>query len=143
MASLIGRRIPRIQEVIIPQLRTRLGAGVSVVSWIPKVEHRVFPMVQVRRLGGLIPVWMDPVRFDRPVIELTAYTETSLEDTEDLLLDARQVIYEMVEKQTVISGAGSLSSYFETLGPTQFDSPFEDTWRIQTLIQLGVRPLRT
>lgn len=132
-----------------PVLRTRLP-GVTVVSWVPGVEDRppvrtgttTFPMVQIRRLGGIIPVWMDPKRFDRPVIELTAYTATSLEDTEDLLLDARQIIWEMVDSQTVVEGVGYLHSYFETLGPTQFDSPFEDTWRVQTLIQVGVRPLR-
>ncbi|MBM7771978.1 hypothetical protein JOD54_002182 [Actinokineospora baliensis] len=75
-----------------------------------------------------------------PVIEMTAYSRDGLIATENLYLDARQVLWDMVRDQTV-TPRGYLHSYFETMGPSQFDSPYDDSWRIQGLIQLGLRPL--
>jgi len=103
------------------------------------VDHgREWPVINVRRLGGL-PV--DPQRLDKPVIELTAYTDVGLVDTEYLYLQAREILYEAWLNQTT-TPAGYIHSYFETFGPTQFDSPYDDTWRIQGLIQLGLRPAK-
>ena len=132
------RSLNRVQRVIIPQLRAELPDDVTVVSWVADTDYRVFPIVQVRRLGGLAK---DRRRIDRAVIELTAYTQVDLPTTEDLLLDAMTVLYDMVDSQ-VSNPYGSICSYRETMGPTQFDSPFEDSWRVQALIQLGVRPPR-
>lgn len=129
------RRMPRIQAVVIPILRTALP-GVTVTSWITDVDHRAFPIVNVRRLGGL-PRHVR--QLDMPVIELTAYSRDGLVATEDLYLDARQALFDAVDDQTV-TPAGYLHSYFETMGPVQFDSPYDDSWRIQGLIQLGLRP---
>ena len=135
---MVTRRMPRVQEVVIPLLKAGLP-GINVYSWVPDVDDRVFPILNVRRLGGL-PVDVD--RLDRPVIELTAYGDVNLIDTENLYLDARQVLWDAWKNQTVVANKGYIHSYFETLGPTQFDSPYEDTWRIQGLIQLGLRPVR-
>ncbi|WP_202965548.1 hypothetical protein [Amycolatopsis japonica] len=109
------------------------------MSWEPNVTRRQYPMVKVRRLGGIS---VDPRRLDKPTIELTCYTREGLVETEDLYLDVREAILDMVESQTVTE-AGYLHSYFETMGPIQLDSEFDDTWRIQGLIQLGVRPPQT
>lgn len=128
--------MPRIQEVVIPVLRANLP-GVTVTSWVPKVDHRDFPLLNIRRLGGLPK---DVRRLDMPVIEMTAYSRDGLIATENLYLDARQVLWDMVRDQTV-TPRGYLHSYFETMGPSQFDSPYDDSWRIQGLIQLGLRPL--
>lgn len=130
--------MPRVQEVIIPVLREKLP-GVTITSWVPDVDYRTYPLLNIRRLGGL-PV--DVARLDRPVIEMTAYTRDGLVETEDLYLDARQVLWEMVQNQTV-TAFGYLHSFFETMGPTQFDSPYDDSWRVQGLIQLGLRPLKS
>lgn len=127
--------MPRIQAVVIPILRAALP-GVTVTSWITDVDHRTFPIVNVRRLGGL-PRHVR--QLDMPVIELTAYSRDGLVATEDLYLDARQALFDAVDDQTV-TPAGYLHSYFETMGPVQFDSPYDDSWRIQGLIQLGLRP---
>lgn len=135
---MVVRRMPRIQEVVLPLLRNGLP-GVQVGSWVPDVLDRNFPIVNVRRLGGL-PVDVDLL--DRPVIELTAYSDVGLVDCENLYLDARQVLWDAWKSQT-LTARGYIHSYFETLGPTQFDSPYDDTWRMQGLIQLGLRPLRT
>ncbi|MFD1045257.1 hypothetical protein ACFQ1S_06450 [Kibdelosporangium lantanae] len=132
------RTMPRIQAVLIPVLRAALP-GVMVMSWMPDVDHRTFPSLNIRRLGGL---QRDVRRLDRPVIEMTAYSRDGLIACEDLYLDARTVIWDMVQQQTV-TPQGHLHSFFETMGPTQFDSPWDDTWRVQGLIQLGLRPPRT
>ena len=133
---MVARNIPRVHEIILPVLRAHLP-GVMIGSWIADVDKRDFPLINVRRLGGLAN-YDHPDHLDRPVIELTAYTQEHLEATEDLLYDAMFVLQEMVSKQTVTS-AGWLNSYRVTMGPTPIDSPFEDSWRVQTLIQLGVR----
>lgn len=135
---MVTRRIPRVQEIVLPILKAELP-GVQVVSWVPDVEDREFPMLNVRRLGGLE---VDVDMYDRAVIEVTAYTDTNLIDCENLCLDARQVLWDAWKKQTVVVDKGSIGSFFTTLGPTQFDSPYDDTWRVQTLIQLGLRPIR-
>lgn len=135
---MVTRRIPRIQEVVLPILKANLP-GVQVVSWVPDVADRQFPIVGVRRLGGL-PVDVD--MYDRAVVEVTIYSDTDLVDCENLALDTRQVLWNAWKSQTVVPGKGSIGSYFETLGPTQFDSPYDDTYRVQFLVQLGLRPVR-
>lgn len=132
---MVERDMPRVQEILLPVLREKLP-DVMFTSWVPDVDHREFPLVNIRRLGGL-PV--DVRRLDRAVIELTAYSADGLVACEDLYLDVRTVIWDMCQSQTV-TPAGSICSYWETMGPTQFDSPFDDTWRVQGLIQLGLRP---
>jgi len=107
-----------------------------ITSWIPDVDKRTFPLINVRRLGGL-PV--DVRRLDLAVIEMTAFSRDGIVGTENLYLDARTALWDAWDKQ-IVTPAGYIHSYFETMGPTQFDSPFEDTWRIQGLIQLGIRP---
>lgn len=135
---MVTRILPRVQEIILPVLRAELP-GVTCGSWVSDVDKRTYPLINVRRIGGLD---VDPDQLGKPTIELTAYSRDGLVGTEDLYLDARQVIWDMVRNQTVTE-KGYLHSFFETMGPTQFDSPFDDTWRIQGLIQLGVRPPRT
>lgn len=138
---MVDRRIPRVQEILFPVMRERLTTeypGLEIVSWYKDVSRRSFPFIGVRRLGGNS---LDPKRLDMPVIEMTAYTRDGLVATENLYLDAREVVINMVENQT-LTEAGYLHSYYETMGPTPFDSPFEDSWRVQGLIQVGVRPRR-
>lgn len=134
---MVERRMPRVQSIILPVLREALP-GVTIGSWYRDIDYRTFPILNIRRLGGVGP---DPKRLDLPVIEMTAYTQESLPATENLYMDAREALLDMVERQTV-TPSGYLHSFTETMGPTPFDSPFEDTWRVQGLIQLGVRPLR-
>lgn len=135
---MVNRLLPRVQEIILPVLREQLP-GVKCGSWVESVDFRRLPIINVRRLGG---VDVDLDRFGKPTIELTAYSSDGIVGTEELFLDARQVIWNMVRHQTTTE-AGYLHSFFESMGPTQFDSPYDDTWRIQGLISLGVRPPRT
>lgn len=135
----VPHKMPRVQEVVIPLLRARMDSSVMITSWVPDVLQRTYPIVNIRRLGGL-PVNVSLL--DRPVIEMTVYGDVNLEDTEDIYLQARQVLWDAWDNQTVVPNKGYIHSYFETLGPTQFDSPWDDTWRVQGLIQLGLRPTR-
>lgn len=158
MVSYVGRRMPKIESIVQPIVNAGLPAHVTVLTWtadvdrrtgapgIPLDEMRRYPMVKIRRMGGL-PRQARPDLLDFAVIELTAFstgTDTHYKGyggTEDLLLDAQHVIFEAVRNQTVASD-GYLHSYFQTMGPIQLDSPFDDTWRWQSLIQLGLRPAR-
>lgn len=138
---MVDRRMPRVQDVVKPLLVAGLQEDyptLMVTTWVPNVEHRTLPLINIRRLGGL-PV--NPDLLDRPVIEVTAYGNVDLATTENLLLDARQVIWDAYKNQTVTE-AGSVSRYFETMGPTQFDSLIDDCWRVQMLAQISIRPPR-
>lgn len=147
MPGHVGRRMPRVQSVVLPILRAGLPlADDSIGSWYPEVVTRTFPLVNVRRLGGLDNP-ANPDDLALPVVEITSYTNKrdsqyiGLTGAEDLLHDSLYLIWKAVDTQTVVPGVGYLHSYFVTFGPTQLDSPFESTFRVQALVQLGLRPL--
>lgn len=131
--------MPRVQRVVVPLLEAAFP-DVRIVTWVPDIDHRVFPMLNVRRMGGSRHV-SRPTQLARPVIELTAYGTEDLPTTENLYEDALEALYDAVAQQTQ-TPQGHLSSIRETMGATQFSSPYQDSWRIQGLIQLGVRPPR-
>lgn len=154
--GLVGRRMPRIQAVVLPLLRDAFGQvrpDIQIGSWVNPVvykdglvtKRRNFPLINVRRIGGITRT---PNSLAFPVIELSAYSDNKDPDylgypgTEQLLLDADHILHQAVLNQTVVPGVGYLHSYFETMGPMQFDSPYDDTWRVQMLIQFGLRPVR-
>jgi len=129
--------IPRVQAIVIPILREAFP-NVKVGSWVEDIDFRMFPMLNVRRIGG--------VRHDRrpknlgmPVIELTAFGTEGLPETEQLYEDALEALYDAVRRQKE-TDEGYLHSIKETMGATQFSSLFMDSWRVQGLIQFGVRP---
>jgi hypothetical protein len=135
--------IPRVQAIVIPLLRTRFPTDVQIGSWVAELPDRVYPVINVRRLGGL-PV--DIRLLDRAVIELTVYSDASLGIAagEQLLLDAQEALFDAARFQTVPPGAGGyIHSYRQTMGPTSFDSPYDGTFRLQSLIQLAIRPVLT
>ena len=131
---------PRVQEVVIPILRKFLPENVTVTSWVPDIDHREYPIVNVRRLGGYRDNRL-PNHLDLPIIEITAYGAESIEETEALYARVLDILYEAKNKQVTVD-KGHLSHVKETMGATQFSSLFQDTWRIQGLIQVGVRPAR-
>jgi hypothetical protein len=129
--------IPRVQAIVLPILRAALP-DVNVRSWGEDIDYREFPAINIRRIGGV----RDDVRFDqldKPVIEMTAFTAVGLPETELLYIDALEALYDAVSKQTE-TDTGYLHSIKETMGMTQFSSLYMDSWRVQGLIALGVRP---
>ncbi|ALA48130.1 tail terminator [Mycobacterium phage Phlei] len=133
--------MPRIQSVVLPILRSdpRL-AGVTINTWIPDVDHRVFPLINIRRIGG-VRNEDAPTVYSLPIIEMTAFTDTDLIECEELYETALDVLYDAVQTQKQ-TPAGYLQSIEETMGATQFSSPFQDSWRVQGLIRLGLRKPR-
>lgn len=132
-------KIARVQAIVIPILRDALD-GVTVTSWVPDIDHREFPMINVRRLGGNRHP-DQPNQLAMPVIEMSCYASTSLIDAENLYEDALEVLYDAVHQQ-VQTPKGYLHSIREAMGMTQFSSLYMDSWRVQGLLQLGVRPPR-
>ncbi|CAM4098615.1 hypothetical protein NONI108955_08880 [Nocardia ninae] len=134
------RRMPRIQAVVIPILRAALPEAVKVGSWVEDLDYRQFPMINIRSLGGFRNLER-PEDLSAPVIEMTAYTVDGLIETEDLYQDALSALYDAAKRQ-VLTEHGYLNSVFETMGATQFSSLYMDSWRVQGLIRLGLRPPR-
>lgn len=130
--------MPRAQEVVVPILRSdpRL-AGVKISTWVPDIDYRQFPMLNIRRIGGIRNPNL-PGLHSLPVIELTAYSSESLIACEELYETALDVLYDAVHYQTQ-TDAGHLQSIYETMGATQFSSLFQDSWRVQGLIRLCIR----
>lgn len=133
-------RFPRAQDVVIPILRDALPEEVRVTSWTPDIDYRTFPIVNVRRLGGFRHRGR-PDDLDLPVIELTCYGDVGLVETEDLYIDCLNALFEAQRTQKTVD-YGYISHVKETMGMTQFPAQAMDTWRIQGLIQLGIRPSR-
>lgn len=134
--------LPRIQEVVLPILREDPNlAGVTVVTWVPDIDFRDFPMINVRRIGGSRHA-SRPRELAIPVIELTVYSKESLIDAERLYEKALDALYDAVREQKQ-TPKGYLHSIRETMGATQFSSLYMDSWRVQGLIQLGLRPPRS
>lgn len=133
--------MPRIQQVVLPILRAdpRL-AGVEMTSWVPDIDYRDFPMINIRRIGGIRNP-KAPTVHSLPVIEMSAYSNEGLVECEELYETALEVLYDAVKNQTQ-TAAGYLQSMYETMGATQFSSLYQDSWRIQGLIRFGIRPPR-
>jgi hypothetical protein len=71
---------------------------------------------------------------------MSAHTASDLADTEQLYDRALEALYTAWERQTVVADKGWVHSITETMGPTQLSPLFEDSWRVQGLIRLGLRP---
>jgi len=139
-------KLPRVAKIVLPILK---GANLSgsygdvgdkVYTWNPDVDYRVWPWVQIRRVGNRHRT--RPLGLGLPIIEMTARSAVGLPETEQLYEDALEVLYEAVRRQTQTPD-GYLHSIYETLGATQFSSEFQDSWRVQGLIKLGIRPPRS
>jgi hypothetical protein len=148
-------KLPRISKVVLPILRGHNDlenpvaepplstdwTGLTIGTWGEDIDYRTFPHINIRRLGGLRNP-KRPTLLGLPVIEMTAYTNTSLPDAEQLYEDALEVLFDAVKRQTQ-TDAGYLHSMIETMGGTQFSSLYQSSWRIQGLIKFGLRPPRT
>lgn len=131
--------MPRVQAVVLPLLREALP-GVKVGTWVENIDYRSFPMINIRRVGGT-RYGLGPTQLGLPVIEMSAYRTEGLVETEQLYEDALEALYAAVRNQTA-TAAGYVHSITETVGATQLPALFADSWRIQGLIRLGIRPPR-
>ena len=134
--------MPRIQKVLVPLLREdpRL-AGVTISTWVADIDYRDFPILNIRRIGGIRNP-AAPFLHALPVVELSCYSSTNLIDCEEIYETALDVLYDAVHNQTQ-TDAGYLQSLYETMGATQFSSLYQDSWRVQGLIRFCVRRPRS
>ena len=130
--------MPRVQQVVVPILRgdPRLE-GVTITTWVPDIDFREFPILNVRRIGGIRNP-KSPNLHSLPVIELSCYSNKDLIECEEIYETALDVLYDAVEHQTQ-TGAGYVQSIYETMGATQFSSLVQDSLRVQGLIRLCIR----
>lgn len=130
--------MPRVQKIVVPILRAdpRLD-GVTITTWVPDIDYREFPAINIRRIGGIRNPTLPKVH-SMPVVEMTAFSGDSLIACEELYETALDVLYDAVRNQTQTE-AGYMQSLYETMGATQFSSLFQDSWRIQGLIRLCIR----
>lgn len=131
------RSFPRVQAVLIPVLREVLGDKAEISSWVPDIDYRKYPVVNIRRIGGYrnrnTPAWLD-----HPVVEITVFSDEGLIEAEELYTEVLNALFNAADQQEM-HGGGYVSYVKETMGMTQFSSPFQDTWRIQGLVQIGIR----
>jgi len=134
--------LPRVQKVVVPLLRgdSRL-AGVKVRTWVPDIDYRGFPMINIRRIGGIRNP-KQPTLHTNPVIEMTAYSDVGLIECEELYETALEVLFDAVKNQTQTPD-GYMQSIYETFGATQFSSLYQDSWRVQGLIRVSLRGPRS
>lgn len=132
-------RLARIQKIVKPILLASPSMqGITITTWVPDIDYRNFPILNLRRIGG----GRNPKRPNRlatAVVEMTAYGKVDLGNTEDIYDCALEALYEAVRKQ-LATEHGTLHSMSENMGATEFGSPFQDSWRIQGLIRLGYKP---
>lgn len=131
---------PRFQEIVLPILRAGLPSDVKVGTWIEDIDYRHYPQVNIRRVGGPRD-YGRPFDIDRPTMELTAYHNEGPIEAEELYAKSLDLLFEAQQNQT-ITPAGHLARVEEYMGMTQFSSLFQDTWRVQGLISLSIRPNR-
>jgi len=127
----------RVQEVLLPILRNALGDEVQVSSWVADIDYREYPVVNIRRLGGE-RAKRQPYKLDRPVIEITAYSAEGLPECEELYNKALKALFDSVGRDFT-GGRGYVCYVHENMGMTQFSSLFQDTWRVQGLVVVGIR----
>lgn len=132
-------KLPRVQRIVLPILRAAPAlSGAKIGSWEEDVDFRHLPMINVRRIGG-VRNSEQPTMLGSQIVEMAVFTNVDQPTTEDLYEDALDVLYEAVRSQQQ-TPSGYLHSIKETMGNTEFGSPFQGTWRSQGLIKLGVRP---
>jgi hypothetical protein len=127
----------RPAELIMPPLRAKFP-HVMVVTSVPDVEHRTFPLLVADLSGGKRHP-KSPHQLSLRLVELSAHSATDLASAEGLYEDALDVLYDLCREQRVTT-VGWLHSVDEMMGATQVPPLFADTWRVLGRIQLGLRP---
>lgn len=135
--------LPLVQDIVIPLLQSKLipDKAAMVSDWKTDIAHTKWPLVLVKRLGGARHETR-PKQLGLPIIELSCFTTVDEYTTGKFYEDALDVLYDAVRLQT-LTDVGYLHSIKELQGPIDVASPYEDSWRVQGLIRLGVRPLST
>jgi hypothetical protein len=131
--------MPRVQRIVLPILRDALPDRVKCGSWLEDVDYRELPLVNVSRTGG-VRHNKHPKKLSFPDVELLVISADGLVEAEELYDDALEALYDAVSRQKILPGGFYLHSILETSGPNNLETPFNDSWAIQGVIALGIRP---
>ena len=115
----------RPQTLILPILREALP-GASVVSVVPDVDYRTFPLVTIERAGGTRSE-SAPRLLAHPELKLTVVSADGLVAAEELYEEALDALYD------------GLQRFRETQGAIEVESRYPDTWAIEGAVALSVR----
>lgn len=134
--------MPRPAKILLPILRAGNYATppAKIGTWVENIDIRQMPQINIRRISGRRNP-KRPLTMNNPIIEMTAYGTVDLPTTEQMYEDALEALYIAWLRQTQ-TAAGYIHSIREDVGATDLPSPFADSWRIQGLIQVGLRPAR-
>lgn len=127
--------MPRAAALVLPILREALP-GVQVVSRMPEVSDRRYPMLLVHRAGGNA-IHIDLL--DRMSVNLQCWAADD-DKAEQVLLNARAALWSAHRSQRVIPGVGHISYMTEVSGPNSVPSQIDGHARYQSLYSLRVRP---
>lgn len=130
---------PRFQSLVLPILRDALPPEVHVTSWIEEVEKREFPAVLVRRIGGYRGSGLGYRLIDVSNVELTALSTRGLVEAEKLYAGALEALYKAAHDQIVVDGIGHINDVSELMGMTHYGSLYQDSWRMQGVVQIRIR----
>lgn len=120
----------RVQPTVLEVLRTALPDEVTVVSVVPDVDYRSFPMVAVRRAGGVRNRNL-PRLVSRPVVDLLAVSSVGLVEAEELYENVLDALFSAVGQR--------FQSVRESRGATGVDSPYPDSWAVEGSVEFGLR----
>lgn len=126
---------PRVSAVILPILREALP-DVQVVSFVPELSDRAYPVLLARRSGGSA---IDMELLDRCRVEFQLWHPDSPGAAEDLALSARASLVQAWKDQRVVGGA-SIGRITESSGLTFARDPGDAAWRVQSSYELFIRP---
>lgn len=126
---------PRVSAVILPVLRESLP-GVQVVSHVPEISDRSYPLLLARRNGGTA---IDMELLDRCRVEFQVWHSESPGAAEDLALLARSSLLQAWKDQRVVGGA-SIGRISESGGPNFVRDPGDAAWRVQSSYEILIRP---
>lgn len=126
---------PRVSAVIFPILREALPQT-QVVSYVPEISDRSYPLLVARRSGG---VAVDMELLDRCRVDIQVWHHEGMGAAEELALSARAALLQAWKQQRVIGGA-SIGRIVETSGPNHVRDPGDSAWRVQCSYELFIRP---
>lgn len=130
---------PRVGEIILPVVREAIPEA-QVVTWIPDLPQREYPLILIHRAGGTA---LDMELADRPTLDIQVFSKDSLADAEELALRVRGALLDAWKSQELISGKGYINFVREMSGPNSVPDPGANAWRIQMLLSVIIRTRTT
>ena len=127
----------RPASVVLPVLRSAL-TGVEILTRMPDPQHRSYPCVSIRRVGGVRNRTF-PKFLGFGLLELSAFSADGPGAAEKLYEEAVEALYRGAADQAAIPGVGYLHSLSESAGPSAQPSPFEETWQVSGTVKVGLR----